>query len=156
LALHLNKLEFLSCKNGLYQVWLKFTRCFILKDSSQYSHVKIVSPLVAPPNPWEPWFVQAWICTISGSSHVNLSYFGSVVLEKKKFHWPNPYLHFCDYLPLDENLALHLDNLLFSSPKDDLYKIWLTVALEKRIFVFNINMVFPTVPPPDPWGPWFE
>jgi hypothetical protein len=51
LALYLNKLEFPSCKNGLYLVWLKLTRCFILKDSFQYTHVKIASPLVAPPDP---------------------------------------------------------------------------------------------------------
>jgi hypothetical protein len=29
-------------------------QCFILKDSFQYTHVKIVSPLVAPPDPWGP------------------------------------------------------------------------------------------------------
>jgi hypothetical protein len=48
LNLHLNKLEFPSCKIYLYQVWLKLARCFILKDSFQYTSVKIVSPLVSP------------------------------------------------------------------------------------------------------------
>jgi hypothetical protein len=48
LDLHLNKLEFPSCKICLYQVWLKLARCFILKYFFQYTNVKIVSPLVSP------------------------------------------------------------------------------------------------------------
>jgi hypothetical protein len=46
LDLHLNKLEFPSCKKCLYQVWLKLARCFILNYSVQYTNVKIVSPRV--------------------------------------------------------------------------------------------------------------
>jgi hypothetical protein len=34
-------LNFPSCKNGLYQVWLKLVRCFILKDYFQYTLVKM-------------------------------------------------------------------------------------------------------------------
>jgi hypothetical protein len=41
LALHSNEFKFPSCKNNLYQVWLKSTGCFILKDYLQYTHVKI-------------------------------------------------------------------------------------------------------------------
>jgi hypothetical protein len=48
LNLHLNKFEFQSCKKCLFQVWLKLTWCFILKDSFQYTNIKIVSPLVSP------------------------------------------------------------------------------------------------------------
>jgi hypothetical protein len=66
---------------------------------------------------------------MSGSFHENLSHLGSAVLEKKKnFNDLNPFLHFCDYLPLDENLDLHLDNFLFSSPKVDLYQVLLKLA----------------------------
>jgi hypothetical protein len=32
----------------LYQVWMKLTRYFILKDAFQNTNVKIVSPLVTP------------------------------------------------------------------------------------------------------------
>ena len=53
LALHLNKYEFPSCKNGLCQVGLKLAKCFILKDPFQYTLVKIVSPFVALPDPPE-------------------------------------------------------------------------------------------------------
>jgi hypothetical protein len=33
-----------------------------------------------------------------------------VVLEEKKLYDLAPLLHFCDYLPLDKNQALHLEN----------------------------------------------
>jgi hypothetical protein len=45
----------------------------------------MVSPIVAQPDPRGPWFEQTWICTMSGSFHVNLNFPGSVVLEKKIF-----------------------------------------------------------------------
>jgi hypothetical protein len=48
---------------------------------------------------------------------------GSVVLEKKNLIDPNPYLHFCDYLPLEKNLALPFNNISFFSLKDDLYQV---------------------------------
>ena len=32
---------------------------------------------------------------------------------------PNPVLHFCNYLPFEEGLALYLNNLEFPSPKND-------------------------------------
>jgi hypothetical protein len=34
---------------------------------------------------------------------------------------PTPFLHFCDYLPFEEDLALHLNKLEFSLLKDNLY-----------------------------------
>jgi hypothetical protein len=34
-----------------------------------------------------------------------------------------PFLHFCDYLPFEEDLALYLHKLEFSSPKDNLYQV---------------------------------
>jgi hypothetical protein len=54
LDLYLNKLEFPSCMKCLYQVWLKLARCFILKYFVQYTHVKIVSPLVPHFDPRGP------------------------------------------------------------------------------------------------------
>jgi hypothetical protein len=32
-------------------------------------------------------------------------------------------LHFCDYLPFEEDLALDVYNFEFSLPKDDLYQV---------------------------------
>jgi hypothetical protein len=34
-----------------------------------------------------------------------------------------PILHFCDYLPFEEDLALCLNKLEFPSPKDDLHQV---------------------------------
>jgi hypothetical protein len=45
----------------------------------------MVFPIVAPPDPRGPWFVQTEVYIISESFHVNMSSSGSVVLEKKTF-----------------------------------------------------------------------
>jgi hypothetical protein len=34
-----------------------------------------------------------------------------------------PFLHFYDYLPFEEDLALYLNKLEFPSPKDNLYQV---------------------------------
>jgi hypothetical protein len=34
-----------------------------------------------------------------------------------------PFLHFCDDLPFEEDLALYLNKLEFLSPKDNLYQV---------------------------------
>jgi hypothetical protein len=47
---------------------------------------------MAPPDPQGPWCEQLWIYILSESFHVNMRYFGSVVLEKI-FKWPPS--HFC-------------------------------------------------------------
>jgi hypothetical protein len=36
---------------------------------------------------------------------------------------PIPFLHFCDYLPLEEDLALYLNKLEFPLPKDNVYQV---------------------------------
>jgi hypothetical protein len=36
---------------------------------------------------------------------------------------PIPFLHFCDYLPFEEELALYLKKIEFSLPKDSLYHV---------------------------------
>jgi hypothetical protein len=48
---------------------------------------------------------------------------GLVVLEKKILNDPTPFLHFCDYLPFEEDMALYLNKLEFPSPKDNLYQV---------------------------------
>jgi hypothetical protein len=55
-------------------------------------------------------------------------------------------LHFCDYLPFEEDLALNLNNLESPLPKDDL-EIGLLV-LEKKIFkkfqsIFTLLLISP-------------
>jgi hypothetical protein len=34
-----------------------------------------------------------------------------------------PFLHFCDYLPFEEDLALYLNKFDFPSSKDNLYQV---------------------------------
>jgi hypothetical protein len=53
---------------------------------------------------------------------------GQVVLEKKILNGPIPCLHFCDYLPFEEDLALYLNKLEIPSPKDNLYQVWFNLA----------------------------
>jgi hypothetical protein len=36
---------------------------------------------------------------------------------------PSPLLHFCDYLPIEKDLAFYLDKLEFPLPKDNLYQV---------------------------------
>jgi hypothetical protein len=76
-------------------------------------------PIVAPPDPLAPWFVQTCIYIISESFHVNMSSSGSVVCEKKIFKWPHPI--FVIISPFGKDLALDLYNVEFPLPKDDLY-----------------------------------
>jgi hypothetical protein len=54
---------------------------------------------------------------------------------------PTPFLHFCDYLPFDKDLALDLYNFEFPLPKDDLYQVLLKLAFWfwRRRFFFNTN-----------------
>jgi hypothetical protein len=130
-ALHFNKLEFPSCKNGLYQVWSKLVRCVILKDSFQYSHVKIVSPLVAPPDPW------GIICTSLNlhdvrklSCKFDLFWLSGSLGEK--FSMTSPY--FCTFviiIPWTKTCFI-----LFI--QGWLYQVWLKLACWFRRFFFSI------------------
>jgi hypothetical protein len=77
--------------DDLCQVSLKLA-CWFWRWSffSIWTHVNMVFPIVAPPDPRGPLCEQFWIYIISGSFHVNMTYSGSVVLEKKIFKWPHP------------------------------------------------------------------
>jgi hypothetical protein len=67
---------------------------------------------------------------------------------------PTLFLHFCDYLPLEKNLALLLNNLNSFHPRMICTKFdWNWPAGSGKDF-FQY-MVFPIVALSDPWGPWF-
>ena len=55
---------------------------------------------MAPSYPRGSWFEQTWISTISGSFHINFSFPGPVVLEKKIFKWHHPIFAFSWLSPL--------------------------------------------------------
>jgi hypothetical protein len=48
---------------------------------------------------------------------------GAMVLKKKILNDPIPFLQFYDYLPFEEDLALYLNKLEFSSPRNNLYQV---------------------------------
>ena len=54
-------------------------------------------PFCGPTIPLGSWFVQTWISTTSGSFHINLSFPGPVVLERKIFK-DFPYIIICKTL----------------------------------------------------------
>jgi hypothetical protein len=90
---------------------------------STLTHINMVFPIVAHPTPWD--------------HDVNNS---ESTLYQKAFIWiwpilaqwfwrrflndPTQFLHFCNYLPFEEDMALYLNNLEFSLPKDDLCQVW--------------------------------
>jgi hypothetical protein len=43
--------------------------------------------------------------------------------RKRFLNDPAPFLHFCDYLPFEEDLTLYLNKLEFSLPKNNLYQV---------------------------------
>jgi hypothetical protein len=59
---------------------------------------------------------------------------------------PTPFLHFCDYLPFEKDLALHFSKLEFSAPNDNLDQVWLNLAcwfLRKRFLnIFSVFSLF--------------
>ena len=60
----------------------------------------MVFPIMTPPDPQGPWREQSWIYIILESFHVNMTYSGSVVLEKKIFKWLHPIFAFLRLSPL--------------------------------------------------------
>jgi hypothetical protein len=117
----------------------------------------MVFPIVAPPDPWGPWSVQFWIYIISESFHVNMTYSGSVFLEKKIFKWPNPIFAFLRLSPLWRGPGPLFEQFRFPFTqgwsKLSLIEIGLLV-LKKKIFPY-INMCkysFPYCGPSRPPG----
>jgi hypothetical protein len=57
---------------------------------------------------------------MSESVHVNFSFSGPVILQKKKLNDPTLFWHFCNYLRFEEDLVLYLNKLEFALPKNNL------------------------------------
>jgi hypothetical protein len=127
LALYLNKLEFPSTKDNLYQVWLILAGWFwrFLKKFSVFLLFRYHLPLKTGYR-LSPSFEQSWILFIQIWFMPSLVKIGPVVLEI--FKWPHPIFTFCDYLPFKEDLTLYLNKLEFPSTKDNLYQVWLILA----------------------------
>jgi hypothetical protein len=119
LVLHLNKLEFLSCNNGLYQVLLKSARCFIFKDYFQSTTVKIISSLQGSYGPSRPLgtiiytrFNLHYVRKLSCRSEL----FWLSDLENKNFQWPHPIFEFLWLSPLGRKAGPSFRHFFYSLP----------------------------------------
>jgi hypothetical protein len=80
--------------------------------------------------------------------HVKFSFSGfiHVVLKNKIFKDPTPFLHFCDYLPFEDDLDLQLNKLEFPSHEDNFYQLWFNLAclLWRRsiLKIFDVFLLF--------------
>jgi hypothetical protein len=121
LALYLYKLEFPLPKNNLYHVWLNLACWFwrrFLNIFSAFSLFRYYIPLekgyplhlnkLESPSPKDDVY-QVWLKLAQW------------FWRKRFLNDPIPFLHFCDYLPLEEELVLYLNELEFPLPKDNLY-----------------------------------
>jgi hypothetical protein len=72
-----------------------------------FFNINMVFPIVAPTDHWGLWYEQTWIYIISESFDVNMSSFLAQWFWRKMFlNDPTLFLHFCDYLPFEKDLAL--------------------------------------------------
>jgi hypothetical protein len=87
-----------------------------MTDNGQSGKLKMVFLIVAPPNPQNHDLKKTkFICTMWESFHVNLSFPGIVVLQKKKkIKLPHPIFAFLWlYLSLENNPVLYLNKFEF-------------------------------------------
>jgi hypothetical protein len=133
LVLYFNKRESPLSRDTLYQVWLNLASWFwrrFLKMFSVFLLFCYYLPIGEGQSPFNP--------LTQGQFVSSLIKIGPVVLEKNIFKWPTPFLHFCDYLPFEEDLALWpfiWRNLNFLYPRIICTKfdwIWLAGS-EKKI-----------------------
>jgi hypothetical protein len=72
--------------------------------------------------------------------------------SKRFLNDPTPFLHFCDYLPFEEDLALYLNKLESPSPKYNLYQVWLNFARwfwrrffkENSVYFYSFAIISPS------------
>jgi hypothetical protein len=145
LALYFKRLEFSLPKNNLYQVWLNsagwFWRIFFLNFHCIFT-LLLVSPLGEGQS---PSVEQTWVPFPKDDLR-------QVWLKFAQWFWrrflndPTPFLHFCDYIPLQEDVAHNLNKHESPSPKDNLYQVWLNLArwFWRRIFLkmFSVFLRF--------------
>ena len=122
--LHLYKFEFPQPKDDLCQVWLKlalwFWRRRFLNDCAPILHFCNYLPLeedlalylnkLESPSPKDD-LCQVWLKLAQW------------FWRRRFLNDPTPFLHFCNYLPLEEELALYLNKLEFPSFKDNVYQV---------------------------------
>jgi hypothetical protein len=143
LALYLNKLEFPSFKDKMYQVWLNLGSWLLRRFFKNFS-VFLLFCYYLPLERGNPLHLNKLKFPPQGWFMPSLVKIGPVVLEKKIFKWARPiFTFFLDYLPLEEDLALYLNKLEFPSHKNDVYQVWLNLARWFwRIFFLKVQCTF--------------
>jgi hypothetical protein len=157
MALYLNSLEFPLAKDNLYQVWLKLV-CWFWKRRFffLYIHMWIWFSLLWPlPTPRDHDFNKLESTLYQKAFMYIWALLALWFWRRRYLNDPTPFLHFCDYLPFEEDLALNLNNLEFPWPKDNLYQVWLKLAFwlwRKRFLkIFSVFSLFPYYLPLE-WG----
>ena len=122
LALYLKKIDFPLPKDNLYQVCFTLACWFwirrFLKILSAFSLFRYYLPL--------EWGYPLSLNKLE--SPLPTDNLCQVWLKLAQWFWrrrflndPTPFLHFCDYLPFEEDLALYLNKLECALPKNNLY-----------------------------------
>jgi hypothetical protein len=113
LALYLNKVEFPSPKDNLYQVWVNlacwFWRRFFFLIFSVFLLFCYYLPLVRG----NPLHLNKLESPPPKDDLCQAQWFWRTF-----FNDPTPFWHVCNYLPFEEDLALYLNKLESPSPKD--------------------------------------
>jgi hypothetical protein len=149
-SLWLNKLEFPSPKDNMYQVWLILACWFwrrIFKNVQCIFTFLLLSPFEKD-NALNLKKLEFPSPRMTYSESVKI---GPVVLENIN-KWPHfHFLHFFYYLPFEKDLSLYLNKLEFPSSKDNLYQVWFEfgwLVLKKKSFktfqcIFTLSLLSP-------------
>ena len=128
-TLHLNKLESPLPKDALCQVWLKLTQCLwrrrFLNVVNVFSLFRYYLPLeksralhlnkLESPSPKDA-LCKVWLKLAQW------------FWRRRFFNFFNVFSLFCNYLPLEKGMALHLNKLESPLSKDALCHVWLKLA----------------------------
>jgi hypothetical protein len=120
----------MNCTNLIEIGWLVLEKIFFQYTHAYKNDLSLLWPHLTPEDYdfYKPESTVRYLNLLSGSFHVNLSFSGPLCSSK----WLHPFffffLHFCDYLPFEEDLALYLNKLEFPSPMGDMYQVWLKLA----------------------------
>jgi hypothetical protein len=76
------------------------------------TYIIMFFPIVASPDPLGTMVWANLNLHYVSKLYVNMTHFGSVVLEKTIFKWLHPYSHFCDYLPFEKDLQAFSQKIL--------------------------------------------
>ena len=124
MAFHLNKLESSWPKITMCQVWKKLVLLFWRRFLKCHLSVVFAILLLSPLKEMGCLFIWTNLYPLhpKGCLELNLSETGLRLLEKKISKLGQKYfLLFCYYLPLEKDVAFHLNKLESHTPKDTLF-----------------------------------